>query len=129
MRVRGYFLKKRKLCMRNLTKERKQPPATRTYSAVVDFLEYVYSVLVTENHLKSRSRCLVHEFSFTEHGYRASFLKKSSLWLLPSYMAVATYWYYQKLRRMMRTGTALYLLNLIIFPDFFRNFPQYSNDL
>ena len=33
-------------------------------------------------------------FNDINHGYRAAILKKSSLWLLPSYMAVATYCYY-----------------------------------
>ena len=31
-------------------------------------------------------------------------LKKNSLWLLPFYMVVATYFYYEKLRRTMRTA-------------------------
>ena len=38
-------------------------------------------------------------------------LKKNSLWLLPFYMAVATYFYYGKVRRMMRTAIVSYLLN------------------
>ena len=41
MRVRGNFSQKRKLYMQNLTKERKQP---------VDFLQYIYSMLVAKNH-------------------------------------------------------------------------------
>ena len=44
------------------------------------------------------------------HGYRAAILKKSSLWLLPFYMAVATYSYYKKVRRTMRTAIVSYLL-------------------
>ena len=40
--------------------------ATSKYSAEVDFLQYVYSVLVTKNHKKIRSRCLAHEFSLTD---------------------------------------------------------------
>ena len=40
--------------------------ATSKYSVEVDFLQYIYSVLVTKNHQKIRSRCLVHEFSFTD---------------------------------------------------------------
>ena len=35
-------------------------------------------------------------FNDINHGYRAAILKKSSLWLLPSYMAVATYCYYEE---------------------------------
>ena len=43
------------------------------------------------------------------HGYRASILKKSSLWLIPFYMTVATYCYYKKVRRTKRTAIASYL--------------------
>ena len=38
------------------------------------------------------------------HGYRAAILKKKSLQLLPLYMTVATYFYYEKVRRAMRTA-------------------------
>ena len=33
-------------------------------------------------------------FNDINHGYRAAILKKNSLWLLPLYMAVATYFYF-----------------------------------
>ena len=49
-------------------------------------------------------------FNDINHGYRAAILKKSSLWLLPSYMAVATYCYYEKVRRMMYTAIVSNLL-------------------
>ena len=50
-------------------------------------------------------------FNDINHGYKAVILKKSSLWLVPYYMAVvATYCYYEKVRRTMRTAIALYLL-------------------
>ena len=39
---------------------------TSKYSAEVNFLQYIYSVLVTKNHKKIRSRCLAHEFSFAD---------------------------------------------------------------
>ena len=39
---------------------------TSSYSATGEFLRYIYSVLVAKNHQKIRSRCLVHEFSFTD---------------------------------------------------------------
>ena len=82
--------------------------ATGSYSITGDSLQYIYSVPVSKNHRNIRSRCLVHEFSFTDifndinHGYRAAILKKNSLWLLPLYMVVATYFYYEKVRRTMR---------------------------
>ena len=74
--------------------------ATSSYSAEVNFLQYIYSMLAAKNHQKTQSRCLVYEFSFTDvlndinHGYRA-ILKKNSLWLLLFYMAGATYCYYK----------------------------------
>ena len=40
--------------------------ATSIYSVTGDFLQYIYFVPVTKNHQNIRSRCLVHEFSFTD---------------------------------------------------------------
>ena len=40
--------------------------ATSSYSAKGEFLQYIYSILVAKNHQKIQSRCIVHEFSFTE---------------------------------------------------------------
>ena len=71
---------------------------------------------MTKNHEKIRSRCLVHEFSLADlfndinHGYRAAILKKSSLWLLPFYMAVATHNHYDKVRK--RCALQLYRTSL-----------------
>ena len=51
--------------------------ATSSYSATGEFLQYIYSVLVAKNHQKIRSRCLVHEFSFTDiffNSYDCGFL-------------------------------------------------------
>ena len=44
--------------------------ATSIYYAPGDFPQYIYSVLVARNQKKIRSRCLVHEFCFTDinHG-------------------------------------------------------------
>ena len=44
--------------------------ATSIYYAPGDFPQHIYSVLVARNQKKIRSRCLVHEFSFTDinHG-------------------------------------------------------------
>ena len=50
--------------MENLIKECEE--TTSSYSATGDFLQYIYSVLATKNHQKIRSRCLVHEYSFTD---------------------------------------------------------------
>ena len=91
--------------------------ATRSYSVKGDSLQYIYSVPVTKNHRNIRSRCLIHEFSFTDifndinHGHRAATLKTKFLWLLPFYMVVATYFYYENVRRTMRTAIVSNLLN------------------
>ena len=44
---------------------------TSSYSAQGNFSQYIYSVLVADNQKKIRSRCLVHEFPFTNinHGH------------------------------------------------------------
>ena len=47
-------------------------------------------------------------FSDINHGYRTVILKKNSLWLLPLHMA--TYFYYEKMRRTMRTEIVSNLL-------------------
>ena len=43
-------------------------------------------------------------FNDINHGYRAAILKKNYLWLLPFYMVVATYFYYEKVHRTIRTA-------------------------
>ena len=91
--------------------------AISSYFATGDFLQYIYPVLVAKNHRKFRSGCLVHEFSFTDffndinHGYRAAIIEKKYPWLLPFYMAGATYCYCEKVRRTMRTVIVSYFLN------------------
>ena len=70
---------------------------------------------MTKNQQNIRSSCLIHEFSFTffndiNHDYRVALLEKSSLWLLVFYMAVATYFYYEKVHRTKWTAIVSYLL-------------------
>ena len=45
---------------------------------------------------------------YINHGYKVAVLKKNSLLLLPFFMSVATYCYYEKLRRTMRTAIVSY---------------------
>ena len=55
--------------------------APSSYSATtIFFLQYNYSVLLAKNHQKSRSRCLVQEFSFTD------IFQKYLLWLQSNYI-------------------------------------------
>ena len=72
--------------------------ATSSYFARGKFLQYIYSVLVAKNHQKIRSRCLVNELSFTD------------IFLIPFNTAVASYCYYEKVCKTMRTVIILYLL-------------------
>ena len=67
-RVRDNFLRKQKLCMQDLTKERKQPPVAILQQAI--FLQHICSVLVAKGHQKIRLGCLAHEFSFTDIFWR-----------------------------------------------------------
>ena len=50
-------------------------------------------------------------FNKINHGYRAAILQKNVLWLVPFYMVVATYFYYEKVSRTMRTAIVSNLLN------------------
>ena len=49
-------------------------------------------------------------FNDINHGYRAAIPKRNSLWLLPLFMALATYCCYAKVSRTMLTAIVLYLL-------------------
>ena len=49
-------------------------------------------------------------FNDVNHGYRAAMLKKRFLWVLPPYMAVATYCYNKKACRTMHTAIVFYFL-------------------
>ena len=51
-------------------------------------------------------------FNDINYGYRAAIFKKNSLCLLPFYMVVATYFYYEKTRRTMGTAIVSNLLNM-----------------
>ena len=51
-------------------------------------------------------------FNDINHDYRAAIMKKNYLWLLPFYMAVATYRYYENVCRMMGNGIVTYLLKM-----------------
>ena len=90
MGVRGQFLKKRKLCLQNLTKEWKQPPVVILQQA--NFCNIF--ILCLQIRIIRRSDQGVQFMNFPSqiffndinHGYRAAILKKNSLWLLQFYM-------------------------------------------
>ena len=54
-------------------------------------------------------------FNDINHGYKAAtIIKKNSLWLLPFYMVVAFFFYYEKVCRTMRTAIVSKLLKLAL---------------
>ena len=71
-----YFFSSRDQKVKNITKfeteflkvelNKRTKAATSGYSTVGNFLQCIYSTLVAKNHQKFWSRCLVHEFSFTD---------------------------------------------------------------
>ena len=56
-------------------------------------------------------------FNGINHGYKAAIIKENSLWLLPFYMVVATYFYYEKLCRTMHTAIVSNLLKIFCVLD------------
>ena len=91
--------------------------AIGSYSVRGDSLLYIYSVPVTKNHRTSNQDVQFMNFpsqifsNDINHGYRVAVLKKNSLWLLPFYMVVATFFYYEKVSRTIRLQ--LYQTSLI----------------
>ena len=118
MGVRGYFLKKGKLCMQNLAKEWKQPSIVILQWSIftILFIRCFWLRIIRRSDQSVQFMNFPSQIFFNDinHGYRAAILKKSSLWLFPSYMAVATYCYYGKVRRTMRTAIVSYPLKVIV---------------
>ena len=106
--------KTRKFCKQNLTKERKQPP--EVFVLYIFILCLWLRIIVSSDQgvqfMNFHSHIFFNEIN---HGYRAAILKNNSLCLLPSFTVVATYCYYEKVRRTMGTATVSYLLNSNIF--------------
>ena len=59
-------------------------------------------------------------FNDINHGYRAAILQKNYLWLFPLNIVVATYFYYERVRRTMRTAIVSNLLNQRTAPLFLK---------
>ena len=104
------FLKKPKALFAELNDRVEE--AIITYSARNEFLQYIYSAFEAKNHQKIRSRCLAHEFSFIDFFYRylSVSLKKNFWCLFPYYMAVASYCYYEKVRRTNARSLSIFIL-------------------
>ena len=101
MGVRGQFLKKRKLCMQNLTEEWKQPP-------VVILQQTTFYNIIT--------LCLsLRIIRRSDQGVSFMNFPSQTFFLISFYMAVASYCYYEKVSRTMRTAIVSYLLKYFYF--------------
>ena len=97
------------------TSNERAEAGTSSYSAAVNFLQCIWCLWLSIIRRSNQGVWFMNfpsEMFFNDinHSYGAAILKKSYLWLLPSYIAVATYWYYEKVRRTMRTAIVSYLL-------------------
>ena len=114
MEVWGYFLKKQKLCMQNLAKELKQPAVVILQQSIFYNISiqcfWLRTIRRSDQGVQFMNFPSKISFNDINHGYSAAILKKSSLWVLPSYMVVATYCYYKKECRMMDTAIVLYVI-------------------
>ena len=117
MGIQGQFLKKRKICLQNLTKESKQPPVFILQQA--NFCNIF--IVCLQVRIIRRSDEGVQLMNFPSqiffyninHGYTAALLIKNSLWLLSIYMDVASNCYYEKgLRTNARSLSTFILFQL-----------------
>ena len=103
--------------MQNLTKELKQPPTVILQQAIFYNIFilclWLRIIRISDQGVSFMNFPSQMFFNYINHGYRGAILKKNYLWLLPFYIAVATYFYYEKLRRTMRTAIVSYQLKLI----------------
>ena len=112
MGVRGQFLKKRKLCLQNLTKEWKQPPVVILQQA--DFCNIF--ILCLQIKIMKRSdqgvqlMNFLSQILFNDIGYKAALSKKNSKWLHSIYMDVTSYCYYEKGRRTNARSLSSFIL-------------------
>ena len=119
MGVRGYFLKKQKLCLQNLTKERKQPPVVILQQAkfcnIFILCSWLRVIRRFDQGVQFMNFPSQINFNNINHGYKAALLKKNSLWLLSFYMDVVSYCFYKKVRRTMRTAIVSYFYSFSVF--------------
>ena len=103
--------------MQNLTKERKQPPVVILQKSIFYniFIWCLWLRIIRRSDYGVQLMNFPSQILFNDinHGYRAAILKKTSLWSLPFFMAVATYYCYKRVRRTMRTVIVSYFLKTL----------------
>ena len=100
MGVRNYFLKKRKLCLQNLTKESKQPSVVIPQQAIFcnTFILCLQIRMIRRSNQGVQLMNFFSQILFNNIGYKAALLKKNScscfqfiwMWLLISVMKSGT---------------------------------------
>ena len=90
------FWKKPEACKQNLTKERKQPPVVNPQHAIFYNVSILLCLWLRIIRSSDQGVLIINFhsqifFNDINNGHRAPILKKTSLWLLPFFMAVATY--------------------------------------
>ena len=103
MGIRGQFLKKRKICLQNITKEWKQSSVVILQQAKYCniFILYLQIRIIRRSDQGVQLMNFPSQIFFNDinHDHKAALLKKNSLWLLSIYINVASYCYYEKGRR------------------------------
>ena len=112
MGVRGQFLRKRKLCLQNLTKEWKQPPVVTLQQGN---FRNIFILCLQIRIIRGSDQSVQHmnfpsQIFFNDIGYKAASLTKNSQCVLSIYMDVASYCYYEKKRRTNARSLSIFIL-------------------
>ena len=109
--------------MQNFMKDRKQPPVVILQQASF-YNKYIWRLWLRTIRRSVQGVQFMNFpsqifFNDINHGYIAAIMKKNYVWLLPLYMVVATYCYYENVHQTMHNAIVSYLLKqnglLLIF--------------
>ena len=110
--IRGWFLKKRKLCLQNSIKEWKWP--TEVILQQANFCNiFILSLQIRIIRQTDQGVQLMNfppQIFFNDIGYKAALLKKNSQWLLSIYVDVASYCYYKMGRRTNARSLSIFII-------------------
>ena len=106
------FLKKRKLCLQNVTKEQKQPPVVMLQQANFCniFILCLQIRIIRQSDQRVQLMNCPSQIFIKDIGYKAALLKKNSQWLHSIYMDVASYCYYEKGSRTNGRSLSIFIL-------------------
>ena len=112
MGMRGQFLKKRKICLQNLTKEWKQPPVVILQQANFCniFILCLQIRIIRRSDQGVQLMNFLSQIFFNNIGYKAALLKKDFQWPLSIYMDMASYCCYEKERKSNARSLCIFIL-------------------